>query len=556
MRNLIFQYRRIIFSATMIFLIVGCKDLMNIDPGKDLKLILNYKPADAYLEAQVKDAKTGALILTNINIEIIGSQSTNVINFEGEAKTNYTKKGPSIYLGLRNIVPTKEKPISFTVIVSADGYLTSSKEMVLSGVKNAPLSVRLVKLDNLPTGAAVNQNTVTTLAGTGMNQDKTLTVQNGNNSTIVEISKGTILQDSKGNVLTGELKTTIVAFDGNDKTTEKSLPGGNSVTLVKSATGASNVQATLIPISFANIEIKANNGSQVTNFSKPIDISFEIDPNTKNPKTKTQIKAGDDFSVYSYSSSTGKWTYEKEGKVVINSKNEAFVTFSVNHLTWFFIGYDYAGPNIQQIYLTLTVTGYVLDRSSGTELIFPEGQIILQDGKKVLLDPIIFYAGAGSTVYKSLIVFIPTDAIGIEIPYTLNGTRSIMKWNLGTLSSGSSGKEFPGGGIDFTSTVARNMFVTVTCENKCALEILPYNVGLEFLLTGANASEEWWQLGSVDYNPETKRVSTKVYLPDNYETLGRATAYPEYTTKFNTGTGDFTVPIVLPNTHPLCKCGK
>ena len=116
MRNLIFQYRRMIFSAVMMFLIVGCKDLMNIALGKDLKLILNYKPADAYLEAPVKDAKTGALILTNINIEIIGSQSTNVINFEGEAKTNYTKKGPSIYVGLRNIVPTKENPISFTVI--------------------------------------------------------------------------------------------------------------------------------------------------------------------------------------------------------------------------------------------------------------------------------------------------------------------------------------------------------------------------------------------------------------------------------------------------------
>ena len=551
MKNLIFQYRHIIFSAAIMMMIVSCKDLMNIDPAKDLKLILNYKPADAYLEAQVKDAKTGALILTNINIEIIGSQNTNVINFEGEAKTNYTKKGPSIYVGLRNVVPTIEKPVTFNVIVSADGYLTSSKEIILSGVKNAPLSISLVKLDNLPTGATLNQNTVTTSAGTGTNENKTLEVQNGTNSTIVEIQKGTILQDSKGNALTGELKTTILAFDGNEKATFKSLPGGNSVTLAKSATGASNVHATLVPLSFANIEIKANNGSQVTNFSKPIDISFEIDPNTKNPKTDTQIKAGDNFSVYSYSSSTGKWTYEKEGKVVINAKNETFVTFSVNHLTSYFIGDAYSGTTEKNVTLFFSAPA-LLEKESSVELILPEGQINLKDGKKIPLDPLKFNGSSSSGLFKNSSVIPPTNAVSIEIPYIINGTKILLSWNL-TNNSG----EYPSTPLKLDFSKERNMFVSVSCENKCAIEILPYNVGLEYQAKGATkASEDWFPLGSVDYNKETKRTSTKVFLPDNYETLGRATAYPDYTTKFNTGTGDFTVQIVLPNTHPLCKCGK
>ena len=136
-----------------------------------------------------------------------------------------------------------------------------------------------------------------------------------------------------------------------------------------------------------------------------------------------------------------------------------------------------------------------------------------------------------------------------------------MEWNLGSALQNTGIRTFSSttrldSEFNFGISPVKTMFVTVTCENKCAIEILPFNVGLEYLPKDSNIPDDWGSLGQLEFDQETKQISMSVYLPDNYETVGRATCYPEYTTKFNTGTGNFTVPIILPNTHPLCKCGK
>ena len=105
--------------------------------------------------------------------------------------------------------------------------------------------------------------------------------------------------------------------------------------------------------------------------------------------------------------------------------------------------------------------------------------------------------------------------------------------------------------------------ITVSCENNCALEILPYNVGIEY---SKNLSAtvfdpfgyaDWSFLGNVSYDPTDKQIKLRVNLPDNTDFLFRAIAYPEYSKSMNTGSTDsFTAPIILPKTHPLCKCGK
>ena len=152
------------------------------------------------------------------------------------------------------------------------------------------------------------------------------------------------MNDSKGNAVTGNLTSTVATFSGNSAKAAGSFPGGsNAAVLAKDINGNTNVAAILEPIAFAEITIKSSSGAEVTNFSKPIAISFEIDPNTINPTTEKTVKEGDSFSIYSYSNAVGAWTYDKEG-TVITKNGKLFVTFESNHLSGFFIGKKSSPP--------------------------------------------------------------------------------------------------------------------------------------------------------------------------------------------------------------------
>ncbi|GAB2619158.1 hypothetical protein GCM10027035_14210 [Emticicia sediminis] len=529
------------------FLFDSCKDLKNLDPGKDIKLIMNYKPADSFVEAQVKDAKTGNLILDKINIEIIGKESANIINFEGEAKTTYTKKGPSIYLGLRNVTPTATQPIDFKIIISVDGYLTSSRDVSLKGVNNPPVEILLVKASTPPVGSAVQQGTITNSATTGSSQDNSIVAVNGQNSTIVEVDKGTVMKDKTGATLSGALQTTVATFSGQSSEAAKAFPASNTTVLSKGPNGEANVKGTLVPSVFAAVEMKATNGSKVSTFSQPVDISFEISPNRINPKTKQKVKVGDEFPIYSYSESTGIWTYEKEG-VVVSRGNELFVTFPTSHLSWF------------------TLADFIISNSASTfnvKVTFNSDGSVSAASYPCSIEA--FYAPTeegGEPSIQNISTEIKKNSGGSG--YTLdleniglNVTKLVLKVNFGvgsqvfevTRSNGTMSNT----NFTFKTSTNKNktIFINVSCENDKPLEIKPYNVGIEgTLLSPVN----WSFLGNVSYDSGDGKIKLITSLPDGVDMNFRSVAYPDYTKIINTGTTEtFTVPIQLTKDHPLCK---
>lgn len=577
MKNIHF---RIIVNFLFIFLFFfACSDLKNIDVTKDLKFILNYKPADSFIEAQVKDAKTGQLILDKINIEIIGVQAANVINFEGEAKTTYTKKGPSIYLGLRNVMPTVANPVNFKIVIRADGYLTSSREVTLVGVSNAPVEILLVKTSALPVGAAINQSTLNSTAGTGTKQDKVIELQNGQNTTLVEIDKGTIFKDSKGNILTGNLQTTVASFSGESKEAAKSLPGGNFVTLEQGPNGAKDVKTTIFPIAFASIELTDAIGNKVANFNQPIDISFEINANTINPKTKIKYKVGDKTSVFSYNETSAKWTYEKEG-TIIQKGDEYYVTFQTNHLTWYAVGEGWGErfaympgidgkldppgyTGVRSFYVTLQLTDDLAQVATINSSYISSG--FAYDYELYLVGNAVIYGSgylnlSAATGQKNIyqISFLNIPPITEKLILKVNIDGEIKVFEIKDLSLNVPSYTFE---TKRKYTKLKTIYPSVNCENDCPIEIKPYNIGIEcsFVSIGgqSNLLNSWQYLGSVNYDKSDGKIKLIAYLPDNAEIYVRATSYPEYTKLINTGTtSSFIVPIQLTKDHPLCKCGK
>ncbi|WP_435358004.1 hypothetical protein [Emticicia sp. SJ17W-69] len=553
MKNIPFRIiANFLFLALFFF---ACSDLKNIDVAKDLKFILNYKPADAFIEVQVKDAKTGELVTSKIDIEILGKETANVINFEGEAKTAYTKVGPSIYLGLRNILPSVEKPVMFKVIVGSEGYLSGSKEITMTEISTDPVEILLVKSSSPPAGVTIQQSDVISNATTGISQDKNIEVQNGQNTTIIEIDKGTIVKDTKGTVLTGTLQTTVAAFNGESQEAANSFPGGSVTTLTKDPTGDTNVEAVLLPISFVEVLIKDSNGKKVTTFSQPIDITFEINPETINPQTEKVVKVGESFSIFSYSDENGSWTYEKEG-TIIKKGNELFVTFQTNHLSWF------------------SVLAYIRSRTNGVlsnKYVPPSKTININvvfdkpiERNSISIDTYVacqpFYSGGSYITYLDHHLFrrigtsyeytatfvVPEMALSIGFKYELAGIPRSFKLN--EITNNSTYKF----NINVDAQL-KTIFATVACENNCPVEIKPYNMGIQ----GIQYFDIWSFLGNISYDAADNKIKLKAFLRDNTNIKFRAVAYPTYTKVVNTGNTDsFTVPLLLTKEHPLCKCGK
>lgn len=529
-------------------IVFACKELGSLDPSKDLKLKITYKAADSFIEAQIKNAVSGNLITSDVTIEILGAQAANVINFEGEAKSKYTKKGPSFYIGFRNVIPSQTSPVKFKVLISADGYLSNSRDIVLTNAQNSPIEISLVKIDTPPVGSAIKQGNVSVTAS-GASQSTTLEVVNNQQATTVAVNQGTIMNDSKGNAVTGNLTTTVAIFSGTSTEALKSLPGGSAIVLAKDKDGKSNVSAALVPLAFAEITIKSSSGAVVTNFTKPISISFGIDPSTINPTTKEKVEVGDSFSVYTYSNANGAWTYEKEGKVI--SKNDKlFVSFETDHLSGFLIGE--AKTTLKTIQVNLTVEG-----TTSTSIANGSG-----------FDYDIYYKSSGSTtetLYSGRFSSPNGTPVkltsSIQLPDGIESMRVVFNHPISGKKTDLTVPNPNSNQIDLSVPLGvaslpklKTISITVSCPNG-RLDIQPNGVGIEYNYnTTPGNSEKWIYAGNVNTDPADGKIKLITNLPDNTNLLFRAIAYPDYTQVVNTGAStSFAAEIKLPKTNKLCQ---
>jgi hypothetical protein len=449
------------------------------------------------------------------------------------------------------------------VLISADGYLSNSLDIILTDVESPPVEIALVKIDSPPAGSAIKQANIN-VTTSGASQATTLEVLNEQKATIVAINQGTIMKDSQGNAVTGNLTTTVATFSGTSEKAAQSFPGGNNIILAKDMNGKTNVPATLVPIAFADITIKSSDGVEVTNFTKPINISFEISPNTINPTTKNKVKEGDSFSIYSYSNATGVWTYDKEANVL--SKNgKLFMSFESNHLTWFQCGNVFYETHPIQINLTMPgAPNNVL--KIGTLLNF-YAQKFITIGNERYGD---FEGGRFSVTNLAPLTFTATiDQKGVVDYLTLTFrnpfTGQIVNKGVVDIQNSSSlnlSVPYVEGPIIYK---AKTVNIIVNCEKRyCsdALQILPYNVGIEYnddpnyYRTGNLVPGGWKFAGNVNYDKIDNKIKLKTYLPDNVNISLRAIAYPDYAQTIHTTTGENINAYITLRNHPLCNCGN
>ncbi|WP_080239293.1 hypothetical protein [Spirosoma rigui] len=329
--------------STTLGLVVGCqtiKDIQNIDPLKDVIFKLNYQPAKTQLQGLVVDAKTGLPLQIPIQVTIGGKDAGRAITFEGKALTTYKAPKGDIFIGLTGVEPTQASPADIRVVVDADGYAASSINLSITKSLNDPFQIRLAKFDAPPAGVASSALSTPASASGILTTQRVVEVTTAASGSMaampltVTIPANTTLKDSKGAPVSGNVTTSVMAFNGQSPDARQAFPGGLLAPLAKNAQGKRDVKGLFSPVSFAAIEMRNPTGQLVSTFSQPASIQMGVPATTFNSSTGQRIKANDQLEVYSYDELTGSWTYERN--VAVRQASNGFLAdVPITHLSYY-----------------------------------------------------------------------------------------------------------------------------------------------------------------------------------------------------------------------------
>lgn len=339
----------VIFAATVFFLI-SC----SVIPPIEVPLTL----APTRGTISVVDAATGAQlegVKASVKIRAYG-QGNNIVTVllsypptDGNFRVFETETG-LVSFGLDETEASAANPVDFLVKVEAPGYISTSKPFTLDQTLNPAVTVSLVKTDPeaTPEGVSTVTNDDVQVDASGTTQQEvvidTPTENQGDPSLEVEIPAGTTLLDNSGQPVRGTITTEVTLFNNQAEGSVDAFPGGLSNVEVRQQ-GNTMADGSFVTAGFVAMDMRNEQGQEVTNFSEPITMTVEIDPNTINPETGQAIKHGDIIPVWSYNENTGEWKYETQGTVEgPDADGNYVISYQASHLSywnldWFWTQY-------------------------------------------------------------------------------------------------------------------------------------------------------------------------------------------------------------------------
>ena len=284
----------------------------------------------------VLDQSTGNIV-DNATVSFFegANVATNIADTNGETITSpLSVSGGSFQVSAENNIT------SFSVVVSADGYLDSSLDINFAADdQTVVFQVSLIPEATKAVAVKVQEQTVnpqqldapvevSTEAG---GQDDPV------GSAELVIDQGTELQDAQGNPVTGSTLSVEVTYVESQEAEAGGAEEAISIANVIPEGLNDNTQGAdvLIPVGIAEINMSVGN-TKVEKFSKPITVTINLPKETNYPSLGRDIQPGDDFTVRSYDEDTKQWTTEDNLATVGALDGDIYpANFEVDHLTFF-----------------------------------------------------------------------------------------------------------------------------------------------------------------------------------------------------------------------------
>ncbi|MEJ2883488.1 hypothetical protein [Pedobacter sp. GR22-6] len=372
-------------AALLTFAVVfyACKN-----PGEGVTININTNVLKSPTAVQFVNAvKNAPNQPDDFPVTIGGKDADKVVTITN--KTQFNAVDGRIFLALKKgVVPSEANPVVFTVAAEVAGFTPATKTFRITSEAPSATVVPLIEYANpVPGTTAVVENnpivggvtptviTIETPTNPGMEEQATIT-----------IPAGTEFRDAAGNLINAtSLESRVVQFGTDSPEALAAFPGGFDVANITGENGQPiEGGVAFITAGFIAMDMYAG-GTEVKNFSKPIEVSMGVSPEVTNPETGTVVKAGDQVPVWSLDDKTGQWKYESEATIVKDAQGNLTASFSATHLSyWNLDWYSTFCPNTTTI--TYSMPGYVTEQYQ-VELVSSNGYVsysypTLTDGAK------------------------------------------------------------------------------------------------------------------------------------------------------------------------------
>jgi len=277
----------------------------------------------------------------------VSGRDAALVQMDGGSTTSFKASHGFLPLSLTtNAAPSASSPVTFNVSAQIPGFAPIVQTVTITKDTATIVDIGVVEYANPPAGTAVLMNN-SPLSG-GVSDGATLNLQPGLNmveSAQIKIQPGTQMMDGNSQPINAtQLATNVVDYSAVSTTSYGAFPGGFSPTNVLDASGNQvNGGNAINFVSAGLISIKMSaDGTQVRHFSKPVQVSMKLDPNTTNFITGTNIKAGDTVPLWSLDETTGQW--QSEGNVTIqeDGNGNLLANFETSHLCCFNLDWSWA----------------------------------------------------------------------------------------------------------------------------------------------------------------------------------------------------------------------
>lgn len=328
------------FPLLFIFMFSRCniaEDIKNLQGAIDsLQIVISTPEFNTLVKVEFIDAKTDEYISgKTINAKVSGKNANDVYSNLGTRETTYTTSHGLMMLVIDpkavDSVAMKTTPIEFDLVVTADGYLSTTQRVMLYEAKLNTVTIKLTNITNAPQGVSVSVNNSYAVAGvTGQTVAPAVQTMNLGKQTVT-VPAGVVLKDASGNPVTGTVKSEIVYYDPVSESAQNAFPGGTNVsaTLPDGTEG----QIEFISAGMFSVNLSAG-GKDVKTFENGgIKLRTVVPPTLINPNTGQPIKAGDRIEMWSKEKESGEWVYEKTATVKFEN-GEYVLEETVTHLSY------------------------------------------------------------------------------------------------------------------------------------------------------------------------------------------------------------------------------
>jgi len=322
-------------------LITGCSIT---DPTDDFKIHIEIPEGGPVISAQFTDAGTGYSIQgTTVNVSIRGDDSLAVVDLLNEHVQSFSTSIGIISFAINDtITPTVDDPVDFTIIASADGFITSSRRVHLTNADDHRYFISMLNPGNLPDGTAGSQNSDGQADGSGqVTTPIIIEVDEPNEGRAASgsVEAGTIITDRNGNPLSGTLNTTFIFSPVSTDTSldaelqEIPFPNGYDVPYEdEDGNVIYNSPLNADAFGFISMNITDDSGNEAHHFDPPLTLSAEIadDPDLD---PENQLAPGDSVEFNSFDVVAGVWRYEGIAIVEDNGNGKIGVSYQTDHLS-------------------------------------------------------------------------------------------------------------------------------------------------------------------------------------------------------------------------------